>query len=380
MYDVIIVGAGLVGLAACAGLQRAGLRIALVDARAPKFDSPTGWDTRVYAISPGSERFLSTLGAWQRLEQRRLNPIVCMRVHGDSDGIIEFDAYEAGAPRLATIAEDSALKQALWQSIDDKDIDVAYGAAPIALAVDETHASLTLADGREMQARLVVGADGIDSWMRGAASIASQSFRYAASGLVANFYCERDHRDVAQQWFLGDSVLAWLPLPQQHISIVWATPQARDLTQLRREAFAERVAEAGGFSLGRLELVNTPAIFPLQLLRVKTPIAPRVALVGDAAHGVHPLAGQGANLGLLDVDALLTQIGSARARADVGHASLLRAYARARAFDVSAMQLATHGLERLFAQRGLRSIRNGGLNLTNSQQALKNFFINFAFG
>lgn len=380
MHDVIIVGAGLVGLAACAGLQRAGLRVALIDARAPKFEAQPDWDTRVYAISPGSERFLSTLGVWQRLEQRRLNPIVRMRVHGDTDGIIEFDAYEAGAPRLATIAEDSALKQALWHSINDGDIDIVFGAAPVALAVHDTCAALTLDDGREMQARLVVGADGADSWVRGAASIATRTFRYSASGLVANFLCERDHQNVAQQWFLGDSVLAWLPLPQQHISIVWATPRARELAQLSRETFAERVAEAGGFRLGSLQLVNTPAIFPLQLLRVKTPIAPRVVLIGDAAHSVHPLAGQGVNLGFLDVDALLAQLATPRARADVGHASLLRAYARARAFDVSAMQVATHGLERLFAQRGLRSLRNRGLNLTNSQQALKNFFINFAFG
>lgn len=380
MHDVIIVGAGLVGLAACAGLQRAGLRVGLIDARAPKFDVQPGWDTRVYAISPGSERFLSTLGAWQRLDPQRLNPILRMRVRGDADGMIEFDAYEAGAPRLATIGEDAALKRALWQSIDQKDMEIAFGVAPVALTTHETHASLALADGREMQARLVLGADGVDSWVRAAANLASHSFRYAASGLVANFSCEQDHQDVARQWFLGDSVLAWLPLPQQHMSIVWATPQAKELAQLDREAFAGRVAEAGGFSLGSLALVNTPAIFPLQLLRVKTPIAPRVALIGDAAHGVHPLAGQGVNLGFLDVDALLVQLAAPRARADVGHASLLRAYARARAFDVSAMQLATHGLERLFAQRGLRSLRNRGLSLTNSQQALKNFFINIAFG
>lgn len=380
MHDAIIVGAGLVGLAACAGLQRAGLRVALVDARVPKFDLPQAWDTRVYAISPGSERFLSTLGAWQRLDQRRLNPIVRMRVQGDAGGMIEFDAYEAGAPRLATIAEDAALKQALWQSINDKDIDLALGVAPLELTTHDTHMSVTLADGRELQARLVIGADGVDSWVRAAANIASHSYHYAAAGLVANFSCERDHRNVAQQWFLGDSVLAWLPLPQRHMSIVWATPHATELAQLGREAFAERVAEAGRFSLGSVTLVNTPAIFPLQLVRVKTPLARRVALIGDAAHAVHPLAGQGVNLGFLDVDALLAQIASARARADVGDAHLLRAYARARAFDVAAMQLATHGLERLFAQRGLRSIRNRGLGLANSQQALKSFFINFAFG
>lgn len=380
MHDVIIVGAGLVGLAACAGLQRAGFSVALVDARTPDFDVRPRWDTRVYAISPGSERFLSTLGAWQRLDAERMSAILRMRVHGDADGMIGFDAYEAGAPRLATIVEDSALKQALWQSIDDKDIDLFFGTPPQTLTTHDTHACLTLADGDALHARLVIGADGIDSWVRSAANIASSSHHYAASGLVANFECERSHQHVAEQWFLGDSVLAWLPLPQQHISIVWATTEADTLAALPAEALAQRVAKAGAWTLGQMKLVNRPAVFALQLLRVRSPIAARVALIGDAAHGVHPLAGQGVNLGFLDAEALLAALTPARARADVGHAGLLRAYARARALDVSAMQLATHGLERLFAQHGLSTLRNRGLGLTNSQQALKNLFIRFAFG
>ena len=201
--------------------------------------------------------------------------------------------------------------------------------------------------------------------------IAFEERPYGESALVANFEAERGHGDSARQWFRGDGVLAWLPLPGRRISIVWSTPNAHAdaLESLDARAFERRVREAGGASLGDLRLLCPVARFPLRLIRVPEPVARGVALIGDAAHAVHPLAGQGINLGFQDVRALWAAIAGRTALEGVGDLAVLRRYARARREDVTAMQFVTNGLDRLFATErpGAFTLRNLGLGLVERQ-------------
>jgi 2-octaprenyl-6-methoxyphenol hydroxylase len=237
-------------------------------------------------------------------------------------------------------------------------------------------ATITLADGPTLAAALVVGADGLNSWVRRAAGMVVAPRSYAQTALVATLDCDDAHHGCARQWFKVDGgVLAWLPLPGRRISIVWSAPDALadELRALAPEAFAARVAAAGDSALGRLRLDGAVGAFPLQYLRLPTSVAHRLALVGDAAHGVHPLAGQGVNLGLGDADALAAVIAERGPVADPGAPVLLTRYARRRAEPVMAMQAVTDGLARLFAAPApwLRLLRNAGLSAVDRLPLVK---------
>jgi len=238
-----------------------------------------------------------------------------------------------------------------------------------------------LEGGRSLSARLAVGADGADSWLRHAAGIQVRSRSYAQQGVVANFACGRMHRNAAYQWFRRDGVLAYLPLPQGRISMVWSTSDAhaRELLELPPAQFCRRVAEAGGEALGSLEPLTPPAAFPLMSMNAEQIARDRVALVGDAAHVVHPLAGQGINLGFGDAHALAELL---RDAPDAGDRLLLRRFERARAEDILAMRLVTDGLYRLFNADypAIARIRNLGLNLTDSFPVIKTLLARRAIG
>jgi ubiquinone biosynthesis UbiH/UbiF/VisC/COQ6 family hydroxylase len=368
-YDVIVLGGGPVGLALAAALAHEQLAIALIErGELSTFDAAAGaddWDSRVYAVSPGSAEFLRGIGAWQRLPGERLAALEMMDVRGDGDGAIAFSAYELGERALAWIVESRELCSALVESVRCSErVDVLAGCEPAAVAWRKDAALLTLADGRALSARLLVAADGVRSWLRREAGTAREPQPYAQTAVVANFATERKHRGRAFQWFLdGAGVLAWLPLPGERISIVWSAPEelARELAALDATALAQRVAAAGGRALGELALITPPATFPLSYLKLSSVIAPRLALVGDAAHGVHPLAGQGVNLGFGDAATLATVLGAGRQLGDVGAALLLERYARKRAGPVLAMQLVTDGLVRLFEPPALKRLRNSGM-------------------
>jgi ubiquinone biosynthesis UbiH/UbiF/VisC/COQ6 family hydroxylase len=235
---------------------------------------------------------------------------------------------------------------------------------------------------------LVIGADGAHSFVRDTAGMATHETPYGQSGVVANFACGFAHRSVATQWFRDDGVLAWLPLPGDRISMVWSTPQAcaDELLSLNAEALCERVAAAGGAAAGALRLITPPAAFPLCSLRAESLIAGRVALVGDAAHVLHPLAGQGVNLGFGDAETLAAVLVGAAAggtrAVDPGSRSLLRRYERARAEDILAMRWMTDGLARLFGSRapGARPLRNLGLSLVDRLPLLKGMLVTHAAG
>ena len=376
-HDALIAGAGLVGLALAAALARHGLRVVLLDRGEPSaaFD-PATWDSRIYAISPGSAAFLSRIGAWQMLDCDRIEAIESMRIFGDAGATLEFSAYELGERALAWIVEERALRAALLRSMHVPGVDFVAGARFSSLAFSAAAGTLTLDDGRAFSARLVVAADGVNSWVRHAAGIVAEPSPYGQQGVVANFDCDLAHHGCARQWFRDDaSVLAWLPLPGRRVSIVWSAPNAlaSELLALPPEALAVRVADAGGNALGAMRVITPAASYPLSSLRLPTSIAHRLALVGDAAHGVHPLAGQGVNLGFGDAQALAGVLAERGPVADAGAPILLERFARRRAEPVLAMHAVTDGLVRLFGPRTawLRTLRNVGLSAVDRLPMVK---------
>ena len=403
-FQVVIVGAGLVGAAAALALGRQGFRVALIERHPPQAPDDV-WDTRIYAISPAPQRFLERIGAWQRLDPSRIQPVYRMDVAGDTQGAVRLDAYASGVSHLATIIESGRLQYALWQAIEaDGNVALHCPAAIESIVGEESLTRIALADGTTLETELVVGADGAASRIREWAGLASTLTPYGQSGVVANFACERPHRGTAFQWFFDSDILAWLPLPGHttphgllplgaqepvadrstpeghrdpptggnRMSMVWSTGTAHadELVALDAAALADKVRAAGRDRLGALRLLTPAAAFPLRLIRVEAVVAPGVALVGDAAHGVHPLAGQGVNLGFGDAEALVEVLAQHR-RTHCGDLRVLQAYARQRAEPVQRMQAVTHGLHYLFADSRAAWLRNAGMRVVDHLPPLK---------
>lgn len=368
-------GGGPVG--ACLAIAARGLRTAVVshERRAGGAARAGAFDARVYALSPGNVAFLQRLGVWRHVPAARVQPVLAMRVFGD-DGRsrLDFDAYRAGVPELAWIVEDAALQDALWQAMD---CEVLVGQCE-SLALGG-RAVLGFRDGRRVAAALVVGADGADSFVRRAARIAAREKGYEQAAVVANFHCERGHDGVALQWFQGGPVLALLPLPGRQVSMVWSLPadRAKAILKLKADALCREVESASGNALGALSLATAAKHYPLRKLRAQRLVQPRVALLGDAAHVIHPLAGQGLNLGLQDARALAAVLAAREPGRDPGDERLLRRYERERAEPILAMNAVVDGLFRLFGSGGERwsRLRNAGLNLTDRLPVLKNILI-----
>ena len=373
--DLIVVGGGPVGVALARAA--AGLAVALVG-DPPRGAEPSSgeFDARVYALSPGNVAFLRAIGAWNALAQERLAPVHAMAIFGDDGRArLQFDALEGGVPELAWIVEDGALQRALWRELSG--IEVIRGASCERLVVDAERATVVFAGGRSVEARLVVGADGAHSFVRSAAGIGARESDYPQAALVANFRCARPHSNTARQWFqTHGAVLALLPLPGAQVSMVWSLPadQAERLAGVAPEALAAAVNEASHGVLGELAAASPARSYRLRRLAARSIVAPRVALAGDAAHVVHPLAGQGLNLGLQDVRALAETLAQREPGRDPGEHRLLRRYERARAEPVLAMDGVVHGLFRLYGSQNrlLARARNAGLNLTDRLPVLKN--------
>ncbi len=383
--DIAVVGAGLVGASFAAALAASPLQIAVVEREVPR-DDRSAWDQRIYAVSPASARFLETLGVWQALDPGRLQPVRAMEIFGDGGAKLSFTAYDAGVAALATIVESRAMQGALWERLGSQsNVRLHCPARATALASAGAGWQLTLDDATVLAPSLLVGADGTRSWVREAAGIAARVTDYGQRGVVANFACERPHEGTAFQWFRAeDGVLAFLPLPGDRVSIVWSTPDAHadELLALPPAAFAERVAAAGANRLGRLEPITPPAAFPLALMHARRVAVPGLALLGDAAHAVHPLAGQGVNLGFGDARVLADLVRAREVFREPGDAALMRRYERARSEDILAMRTVTHGLQRLFSLRGRlpAAVRNLGLNLTDDLAVVKNLLVRQALG
>lgn len=383
MFDVLIVGGGLAGLSLACALRDTRLKIALLES-SPSQPS-AGWDARVYAISPANAEFLQAIGVWKHLDGERISPIAAMKIVGDSGAKLDFSAYETGVAELGWVLESSLMACELWENVKRQaNLTLLCPAAPNAIKMGEKSVELSLAEGQSLSTKLLVGADGGDSWVRGAAGLQAIATPYGEMGLVANFECEHPHRGIARQWFRDDGVLAWLPLPGNRISVVWSTPDvhAGELLALPAEALALRVASAGGDALGSLKLLTPASAFPLRLLRVPQTIGSRVALLGDAAHGIHPLSGHGINLGYQDAKALAALLAATPEWQDVGSERLLQRYQPARREQTLLVQYTTHTIRRLFRETlpGMRPLRNLGLGLTNALPVVKNALVRYALG
>ncbi len=360
-FDAVVVGRGAVGAAAALGLSQAGLKVGWIGPASRPAPESAGWDARVFALSPGTRELLRSLRVWDAMPAARIAPVYDMRVYAgqraDSPEL-HLDAYSGRVDALAWIVEnrtlsrtlDDALRFAGVASIDD---------AVAALKVEDGPqgvATLTLASGRTVGARFVVAADGADSTLRALAGIEPRIRDYGQRGVVANFDATLPHGDTAYQWFGPElGVLALLPLPADspergRASMVWSAPDALagELLALSPEALAERVGQASHGTLGTLATITPAQAFPLRLIRVPRLVAPRMVLVGDAAHAMHPLAGQGMNVGFGDVAELLAVLRGREPYRDLGDPLLWRRYERARREAVSLMQDATDGLQRVF--------------------------------
>ncbi|ALF86961.1 MULTISPECIES: UbiH/UbiF family hydroxylase [Ralstonia solanacearum species complex] len=414
-FHVAVVGGGIVGRACALRLAQIGLRVAHVAPVTSPVSMPTGpeaWDARVYAFSSSSQALLEQLRIWPALDMSRVQPVQDMRVFGDEAATrgeyahadLHFSAYAAGTPQLAWIAESSLIERALETALRFAHTVQTFTHAATGFEMEADAVRLTLADGQAIRAECVVGADGKQSWVRQQAGIPADAKPYRQLGVVANFQAEHWHQDTAWQWFLGTSaerarapddqarargeILAMLPLPDRRVSMVWSADEdhARDLLALSPDALCRAVEAAAGGAVaarfGRLSCITPAQGFPLVLQHAGRLVAPRVALVGDAAHVVHPLAGQGMNLGLRDVAELGRVMAERETMRDHGDLRLLRRYERARREDLLSLTAATDGLHTLFALPGTLPsvVRNAGMRVVGLTPFIKRLLVRHALG
>jgi 2-octaprenylphenol hydroxylase len=392
-FDIVVVGAGVIGTVAASLLIHREViapgRIAVIAERLPSPGPPgADWDLRVFALSRASERLLRLCGVWERLPPDRICAYERMFVWDEggtaqSAGSLSFDCAEIGEPNLGSIVEGRALQsECLQRARAGGAVLIESGIA--SLVCGEADASLRLTDGRELRCQLVLGADGVESRTRELLGIESAGHSYHQDALVAHVRTENPHQRTAWQRFLHIGPLAFLPLPDGRSSIVWSAdrPEAERLAALDAAAFNEALSKASAAVLGRCELATPLARFPLRLQYASQYVRPRAALLGDAAHVVHPLAGQGLNLGLLDCAALAEVLGDAARPDALGDLRLLRRYERWRKSENLLAATALDGLERLFSSSHpvLAQLRSAGLGAVGKLPVLKREFARRALG
>lgn len=397
--DVLVVGGGIAGKACALGCAQLGLQtIEIAPDLGQTFASPQGpqWGQRIYAFSPSTQTLLAHLQIWDALDHSRLQPVRDMRIYGDrgeKNDQLHLSAFEAGTPQLAWIGESNLIEHTLDQASRFQNKLERVSDTVKTIEVDEDGVTAHLNNGSAIRAKLLVAADGANSPIRSELGINATEESYSQSAVVANWLCTYPHLETAYQWFLpGGDIVAMLPLPGKQVSMVWSTSpeNAADLLKLNQQQWHERLSSiangAIGKQLGELTLNSTPAAFPLRRIRAQRFIGPdslpKVVLIGDAAHVMHPLAGQGLNLGLRDVAVLLNILGKRESFRSPSDLVLLRRYERQRQGDTSALLWVTDKLKKLFSASSNteRHIRNWGLGLVNKSHFIKQRLIERALG
>lgn len=384
-YDVIVVGGGMVGLAVAVGLQTSGLSIAVLEPTPP---APSSTPTlRVSALHAGSQRLLAQLGAWPTIAPHA--PVY----HGidvwekDSFGRIIFRDRDYGLDGLGYIVENAVIQSALWQQAEAASAIALFpGVQPERVVWGEQEAFVQCDAGQTLTGRLLIAADGAHSWLRQQADIPLTFRDYRHHALIATIQTEQPHHTIARQTFHEDGILALLPLADpHHCSIVWSLPpeQARALLQADAQTFNRRLTVTFDGRAGRCQLISERQCFPLRARYARNFAAHRLALVGDAAHTIHPLAGQGVNLGFMDAAHLIEELRRLHARGkDIGQYACLRPYERQRKLYAARMLAGMQLFHDLFAGgHPLKKwLRGAGLKLTEQMPLMKAQFIRQATG
>ena len=387
-YDIAINGAGMVGAALACALGDSGLSVVVIEPREPVLNWPEGsLDLRVSAITAASEQVFRHLDTWSAMVERGVCPFRDMEVwDAGGSGSIHFDAADIGQAQLGHVIENRVIQAALLERLRGLDnIDLLTPAQLESATVTENQVQLQLDNSQSVTTRLLVGADGGNSRVRSEAGIATQGWNYQQRAIVANVETELPHQNCAWQRFLSSGPLAFLPLASGHSAIVWSTTteQADALLAMDEAEFKTVLGQAFEHRLGQIISSSERAAFPLRLQHARQYVQHRIALVGDAAHTIHPLAGQGVNLGLLDAAALAEVINDAnRAGKDIGKQHVLRRYERWRKGDNLLIMGIMDGFKRLFGTGNapLRWLRNSGLSLTDATTPVKNMIMLRAMG
>ena len=397
--DVVVVGGGITGKACALGLAQLGLQtIEIAPDLGENVPSPQGaqWGQRIYAFSPSTQKLLAHLHIWDAIDHGRLQAVRDMRIYGDrgeKNDHLHLSAFEAGTPQLAWIGEANVIEHTIDQASRFQNKLERINDVVERIQVDADGSILHLKNGGRIRAQIVIAADGANSPIRNELGISASEESYSQSAVVANWLCDYPHLETAFQWFLpGGDIVAMLPLPGKQVSMVWSTSpeHAADLLKLDQaqwlDQFSSIASGAITKQLGALSLSSVPAAFPLRKIRAKRFIgpdfSPKVVLIGDAAHVMHPLAGQGLNLGLRDVAVLLNILGKRESFRTPSDLVLLRRYERQRQGDTSALLWVTDKLKKLFSASSSteRQLRNWGLGLVNKSHFIKQRLIERALG
>lgn len=387
-HKVVVVGGGIVGATAACAIAQAGIDVALVDMHNPARDWPAEpLDIRVSALTRASQNILQAVGAWPAMVQRGVGPYDHMHVwDADSVGVLDFDAADTEFSELGHLVENRVTVASLWDRLDALPKASLLCPAKVAdLQLSNNDAQIVLDDGRVIHADVVIAADGRDSALRQMVGIQTTGWEYHQDGLVATISTERSHQYTAWQRFLPEGPLAFLPLKNGQCSIVWtlAHQTAQEYTKLPEEQFLRHLEQASGGVLGKMLSVGPRGAFALRFQYAKQYSAEKFVLIGDSAHAMHPLAGQGANSGLLDAAAIAELIIKAeQSGRPVGSHKLLRQYERWRKGDNLAMMSSMDIINKMYTAQNemTRKLRGTGMGWINHSAGLKNYFNRYAMG